>query len=1022
MNENILKALMRLFAIVANVDEEGLSPTSRKIVQDYLKLHLSQDVVEEYLKLFDDYLKIHHSKVSDQKKVKKRLSLNSVKILAICHEINEELQQREKVIVYIRLVEFIFYNGDLSSEELDFVNTVAEVFNIPREEYIGIQKLTFRQHFEIQPKDNLLIIDGRKNVEKRFEGFKHLYFHGFVGRLLFFYLPSTRLIVFIYDGSDNLQLNSVTILPLYTYILDTGGVISTPRTQPIYYSDLITNFISSSGRATIKFCVKDLSFKFKNSENGIKPLNLYEEAGHLIGVMGSSGVGKSTLMNLLIGNLKPDTGQVLINGIDLHREPEKLEGLIGYVPQDDLLIEELTVFENLYLDAKLCFRELSDEQVTQRVDKLLKELNLYEIKDLTVGSPMNKLISGGQRKRLNIALELIREPYILFVDEPTSGLSSSDAMIVMLLLKELTYKGKMVFVNIHQPSSDIYKLFDKAIVLDSGGYIVFYGNPIDAIVYFKRASNIVNAELAVCPTCGTVKPELVLGLMEAKVVDEFGRLTRNRKVRPVQWYERYKTELEPKLNLNCPQEQEPLPKSDFKTASSLKQFVIFFIRDLKRKLSNKQYLLITFTEAPVLGLILAYFSKYFQDNKIYIFSDNVNIPPFLFMAVTVALFLGLTLSAEEIIRDRSILKREKFLHLSWLSYVNSKVAMMFIISAIQVFSFLLVTNFILEIKGMFFSYWLILFTTAAFANMLSLNVSATLKSVVAIYISIPLILVPQLLLSGTIIDFSKLHKDFANYKYVPVIGDLITSRWSYEALMVTQFRHNAYEENFFDIDKQISDATFYSSSYYDRMEALLRYNLDSIDNKQVVNKVRDNFMILRNEFSKVEKMTGIRAKFVKHLTLGRYNTAIHDSAVNYLYTYLKYPALQQLNRLRMERDQIYYSLVKKLGGEDEVYRFKQQYYNKRVADIVLNTTELREIVVQNHELVRIYQPIFETPASHLGRAQFYAPFKLIGPYAIDTLWFDNIVIWIMTFILYITLVFDFFRKLLYGKEYLRDNA
>ena len=208
--------------------------------------------------------------------------------------------------------------------------------------------------------------------------------------------------------------------------------------------------------------------------------------------MGGSGAGKSTLLNVLNGNNAPSKGQVLINGIDIHKSKDEIEGVIGYVSQDDLLIEELTVFENLFYNAKLCFDGFSDSEISELVLKLLNSLGLAETKDLKVGSPLEKTISGGQRKRLNIGLELIREPSVLFVDEPTSGLSSRDSENIMDLLKELALKGKVVFVVIHQPSSDIFKMFDKLMILDLGGYPIYYGNPVDAVIYFKTLVNHVN--------------------------------------------------------------------------------------------------------------------------------------------------------------------------------------------------------------------------------------------------------------------------------------------------------------------------------------------------------------------------------------------------------------------------------------------------------------------------------------------------------------------------------------------------
>ena len=175
------------------------------------------------------------------------------------------------------------------------------------------------------------------------------------------------------------------------------------------------------------------------------------------------------------------------------------------------------------------------------------DLDLYEIRDLKVGSPLDKVISGGQRKRINIALELIREPSILFVDEPTSGLSSVDSEVVMNLLKEQTYKGKLVIINIHQPSSDLYKLFDKVIILDKGGYQIYYGNPNAAIVYFKTLSRHANADEDQCSKCGNINTDQVLQIVEAKIVNEHGKLTQTRKVSPEEWYcpvsEVYRTRL-----------------------------------------------------------------------------------------------------------------------------------------------------------------------------------------------------------------------------------------------------------------------------------------------------------------------------------------------------------------------------------------------------------------------------------------------------------------------------------------------
>ncbi len=234
---------------------------------------------------------------------------------------------------------------------------------------------------------------------------------------------------------------------------------------------------------------------------------------------------------------------------------------------------------------------------------MLKELDLYEYRDMLVGDPLNKKISGGQRKRLNIGLELMREPAVLFADEPISGLASHDSENVMDLLKDQAINGKLVFVIIHQPSSDILKMFDRMWVLDRGGYMIYDGDPVDAIVYFKTETSQANAAESECPTCGNVETDEILQIVEAKVVDPDGRKGQERQVSPVEWYHRYRQKMEPALSGRP--EMKPLPASNFRIPERRKQLRTFIKRNLVRKYADRQYMVINLLEPPLWPLFLA---------------------------------------------------------------------------------------------------------------------------------------------------------------------------------------------------------------------------------------------------------------------------------------------------------------------------------------------------------------------------------------------------------------------------------
>ena len=1007
MKEAVLNALLQLFAIIANVSEDGVSFKARSIVKTFLRQHLKTNLINKYLVVFDNYLEIHHPILFGGGITRQRQTLSdSEKLRCITEEINRSLLQREKFIVFLRLVEFINEDDIMTSKELAFIRTVADSFNISRKEHDNTKNFVLNACDAID-KERILVIDSKKLPY--IKGIRHLREKQLEGRIAILHHASTDTYVFRYMGQMNLFLNGQPIIPDRIELLEHGSLITGSLINPVYYSDVSRKFHHVKEFTKISFLAKDIEYRFKNSSKGIRRFSFSKESGNLIGIMGGSGVGKSTLLNILSGKLIPKSGKITINGYDIHTEQSKIEGVIGFVPQDDLLLVELTVIKNLYQNAKLCLSNLSESELQRRVNQVLRDLDLEEIKHLKVGSPLKKFISGAQRKRLNIALELIREPSVLFVDEPTSGLSSMGSEKVMWLLKEQALKGKLVIVNIHQPYSDIYKLFDRFLVLDREGHVIYKGNPIDAITYFKELSNYVNADVGHCMSCGNVMPEQILKMVEARQIDEYGKVTSERKVTPEEWYDIYVERIESKQKIKT--KKKALPKRDFQIPGLIKQFMIFLQRNVLRKLTNQQYLLITFLEAPILALICAWFIRYTNETDLsagYIFRENMNLPVYMFIGVIVSMFMGLMTSAREIFQDRKIQERESFLHLSRLSYLHSKILVMFVISAIQTFSFVLVGNLILEIKGMYFHYWAIFFTMSCLANMIGLNLSAGLNSMSTAYIVIPFILVPQLLFSGVMIPFDRLNSFYDNPEYVPVIGDLMPSRWAYEAIAVHQFKENRYTREFFDIDMIIADAT-YEADRIQHIEVKLNEINHHVSEGQIPVSFRDDLELIRNELDRISQ-TGVVASFgpLEGFTLSGFNDAVNGTALDSLKWARKKYQMQQKLAFRA-RDSLAAAMIKEWGGTEGYVRMQKDYTNDRLKKhLVYNTSNL--MVEWKGRLVRKIAPVYQIPRSRLARAHLFSPKKRVGSLEIDTYWFNLVVIWLLSLIFYFTLIYDLLRK------------
>jgi len=981
---------------------------------------LNEELVQEYLQIFDHYYGLYQDKQKDVEKKQRVISASSVKVLKICSEINEELTQQQKIIVLFQLFEFVTSDNNIISEqELEFISTVADTFHIPMQEYEEIREFCTFDFDQLPDNEHLLVIDNNKNFSH--PHVKHMLIENLNGQIRILYIPSNNIYLMRYIGENELYLNSQLIQLKKVYVFNIGSSLRTRQVKPVYYSDVVSFFNEEIHKHKIVFEVKNISYRFKNGVMGIQPMSFVEESGHLVGIMGASGAGKTTLLNLLNGSTEPTEGEILINGYNIFTQRDKIKGIIGHVSQDDLLIEELTVWQNLYYNAKLCFDDFTEEQLNEIVERTLKNLGLYEIRDLQVGTPLNKKISGGQRKRLNIALELIREPAVMFLDEPTSGLSSRDSENILDLLKELSLKGKLIFVVIHQPSSEIFKMFDRLIILDTGGYLIYNGDPIDSIIYFKSRVHQANWNESECHACGNVNPEQIFNIVEARVLNEFGQETPSRKISPREWAKFYEeSQKEQKIKTEIPKEVPPI---NFKIPNKIRQFFVFTIRDILSKLSNTQYLVINFLEAPLLALILSYLIRYYDvniTNKIgYNYMENENIPVYIFMSVIIAIFMGLTVSAEEIIKDRKILRREAFLDLSWGSYLFSKIFVQFIISAIQSLTFVLIGNTIIEIKDMYLQYWLVLFSAWAASNLMGLIISDSFKTVVTIYILIPFLVIPQLILSGVLVKYEKLNPGISSPSDIPFYGEFITSRWAYEALAVYQYLENKYQQPLNRFDKAMSMAEFRKNYWIvnlkNKTDFIEKYRHQPEHQKEIL----EDLEVLRHEIAKeIKNRPEFAYPYLNKLYLDQLTDEVIEGTKTYLEKLNKY-YIRLYNTANSMKDAYLNEQQKTPEMKEAFMELKRRYFNENLHDFATNSKEADRIIEYHGRLIQKIDPVFKDPEHIFFRAHFYAPYKRIFNVAIPTLWFNVIVIWLMSIGLFFVLYYRLLKRFLESFENLK---
>ena len=489
----------------------------------------------------------------------------------------------------------------------------------------------------------------------------------------------------------------------------------------IFIGRFLLNLESSGRNLSNESAVRatNICKQYNNGFLALKSTSFDIPSGGLIAIMGPSGCGKSTLLKVLNGDSPASAGEVYINGLELISNYGYLKTQIGYVPQDDIVHRELTVEQSLFYAAHIRLDGVSDEFAQSKIEQLLNELNINEIRHSLVSA-----ISGGQRKRVSIAVELLSDPAVLFLDEPTSPLDPQTIEEFMGILRNLSEKGTTVILVTHKP--DDLTHMDSVMFMAEGGYLIFYGRSNEYKDYFK-----VNSPVEVY----------------ANIAGEKAKYWINKTSNPGN-----------SLQIS----QNSVRKID-DDVNPFRQFYWLLSRYFKIKTNDRLNSAIMLLQAPIIAVLIC-----------FIFQEIRGAVPFL-MAVS-AIWFGVNNAAREIVAEAPIYKRERMFNVLIAPYIFSKVFVLGIFALIQALLF----NSIIWVwysnstigwqDPVSAAGWMFFLTVIS--SLFGLLISAISNSTEKVMSIVPIAVIPQIMLAGIIAKIPNVTVEFFSY--------LTFSRWGTE--------------------------------------------------------------------------------------------------------------------------------------------------------------------------------------------------------------------------------------------------
>lgn len=485
-----------------------------------------------------------------------------------------------------------------------------------------------------------------------------------------------------------------------------------------------------------------------------------------VAIVGGSGAGKSTLLDAISGVRPATSGAVLYNRTDYYSQMEAYSSAIGYVPQDDIVPAELTVYRALYYAARLRLpQDTTPQEIGARLEEVMDDLDLSNRRDV----PIHQL-SGGQRKRVSIGAELISKPSLFFLDEPTSGLDPGLEGRMMQLLRKLADQGRTVILITHATQN--VELCDRVLFLARGGYVAFYGTPAEALEYFgvTRFSEIyIRLESEKTPEQWAA---------EFQASPYYNQNVESRLRAVAAQAAQYGVSLQGQAATPASQGSVVSFRRASRRTSAWKQFSLLTARYWQTLISDRKYLAILLLQAPLIALmmIIVFGRNDFSPTT----GDFAKAKTLIFLLVIVALWFGTSNAAREIVKESSIYRRERRIGLKIIPYILSKLTVQTGLVLVQT---LLLTGIVAVGLGVgngsaetLFYLYLTLILTALAGVLMGLLISAVSSNSDRATSFVPIALIPQIIFGGAIVSLESMGP----------VGDFISrfaaARWGYKAL------------------------------------------------------------------------------------------------------------------------------------------------------------------------------------------------------------------------------------------------